>query len=48
MVAAWLAFKHLVQECTTFFYWRPHYFYLYEVWLPMSSSYIHEICLIKE
>jgi len=26
----------------------PHYFYLYEVWLPMSLSYIYEIRLIKE
>ena len=26
---------------------RPHYFYLYEVRPPMSSSYIYEIRLIK-
>ena len=36
------------QGCTTFCYCWPHYFYLYEVRLPMSSSYIYEIRLIKE
>ena len=38
----------LDQVCTTFFYCRPHYFYLYEVGLrpPLNSSYIYEICLI--
>jgi len=25
----------LNQGCTTFCYWRPHYFYLYEVRPPM-------------
>jgi len=38
----------LHQGCTTFCYCRPHYFYLYEVRPLMSSSYISEICLIKE
>ena len=33
----------LCQGCTTFCYCRPHYFYLYEVRPPMSSSYIYEI-----
>jgi len=37
----------LDQGCTTFCYCRPHYFYLYEVRLPMSSSYIYELRLIK-
>jgi len=36
------------QGCTTFSYCRPHYFYLYEVQPPMSSSYINEMRLIKE
>ena len=38
----------LDQGCTTFCYCRPHYFYLYEVRPPMSSSYIYEIRLIKD
>ena len=33
----------LKQGCTTFCYSRLHYFYLYEVRPPMSSSYIFEI-----
>jgi len=33
----------LRQACRTFCYCRPHYFYLYEVRPPMSSSYIYEI-----
>jgi len=37
----------LEQGCTAFCYCRPHYFYLYEVRPPMSSSYIYEIRLIK-
>jgi len=41
-------YLELEQECTTFCYCRPHYFYLYEVRPPMSSSYIYEIRLIKE
>jgi len=31
------------QGCTTFCYCRPHYFYLYDVRPPVSSSYIYEI-----
>jgi len=38
----------LGQGCTTFCYCRQHYFYLYEVRPPMSSSYIYEIRLINE
>jgi len=38
----------LNQWCTTFCYCRLHYFYLYEVRPPMSSSYIYEIRLIQE
>jgi len=38
----------LHQGFTTFCYCRPHYFYLYEVRPPMSSSYIYETRLIRE
>jgi len=38
----------LHQGFTTFCYCRPHYFYLYEVRPPMSSSYIYEIRLIRD
>jgi len=37
--------KHLRTGCTTFCYCRPHYFNLYEVRPPRSSSYIYEIHL---
>jgi len=40
--------NQLEQGCTTFYYCRPHYFYLYEVRPPRSSCYIYEIRLIKE
>jgi len=33
----------LKQRCTTFCYCRPHYFFLYEVRLPMCWNYIYEI-----
>jgi len=38
----------LGQGCITSTYCRPHYFYLYEVQPPMSSSYIYEIRSIKD
>jgi len=40
---SWNGELPLHQGCTTFCYCRPHYFYLYEVLPPMSSSYIYEI-----
>jgi len=45
---SWNGELPLHQGCTTFCYWQQHYFYLYEVRPPMSSSYIYEIRLIKE
>jgi len=45
---SWNSELPLHQGFTTFCYCRPHYFYLYEVRPPMSSSYIYEIRLIRE
>jgi len=45
---SWNGELPLHQGFTTCCYCRPHYFYLYEVRRPMSSSYIYEIRLIGE
>jgi len=45
---SWKPKQYSVRVVQPFCYCRPHYFYLYEVRPPMSSSYIYEIGLIKE
>ena len=43
---SWNGELPLHQGFTTFC--RPHYFYLHEVWPPLSSRYIYEMRLIRE